>query len=319
MSVFIVAEMSCNHMGEYIKAIELIDAAADAGADAVKISLDNPDGGITIDSKLPQFLIRKGPWAGKYLYELYTETHTPWEWTGRLLNHAANKDIMLFATVSCKKGVEFCESLDMPLYKVSSYEACDIPLIREIMKTGKPVIVSCGMDWHDAWDELQGYPASFLYCVSQYPADASSFDLNALSDFDGISDHTAYGNEIVYASVALGAEIVERHIMAYPGIDQDSPPDYGFSLLPPEFEDMVTGIRNIEKAMMPKASVAPVRQFCKSLYAIQDIKKGDTFTDENVGVIRPGNGLHPREYFNVMGAVAKSDIDKGTPIKEAML
>ena len=315
MSVFIIAEMSCNHMGEYGKAIELIDAAVDAGADAVKISLDNPDGGITIDSTSPNFLIRKGPWLGKYLHELYTETHTPWEWTARLLNHAANKGITLFATVSCKKGVEFCEALNMPLYKVSSYEACDIPLIREIKKTGKPVIVSCGMDWHDAWDELQGYPASFLYCVSQYPADASSFDLSAMSDFDGISDHTAYGNEMVYAAVAMGAKIVERHIMGY----GDHPPDYDFSLDPGEFEDMVTGIRNIERAMIPKECVIPDRAFCKSLYAVKDINQGERFTDENVGVIRPGDGLHPREYFNVIGAVARADVGKGMPIVEAMV
>ncbi len=317
-NVFIVAEMSCNHMGEFHRAIDIIDIAADCGADAVKISIDNPDGGITIDMKSPRFFIRKGLWAGKYLHELYRDTHTPWEWVPDLMSHAKDRDIELFATVSCKAGVALCEQYGMPRYKISSYEACDIPLIREVMKTGKPIIVSCGMDWHDAWDELQGYPASFLYCVSAYPADASQFDLNMLQDLDGISDHSS-GNSISLAAVALGAEIVERHIMARINTHDDIPPDADFSLDKWEFWNMVDGIREIESAMMPKQFVAPVRQFCKSLFAVEDIEKGDRFTDKNVGVIRPGDGMHPREYFRVIGMVAKSDISKGTPISESML
>ena len=317
MSVFIVAEMSCNHMGDFDKAIQLIDASADAGADAVKISLDNPDGGITINYDSEDFCIESGPWQGQTLYELYYKTHTPWEWTTKLQKHAEKRGIELFATVSCIDGIKLCEHVGMPRYKVSSYEACDIPLIREIMKTGKPVIVSCGMDWHDAWDELQGYDASFLYCVSKYPAHVEDFDLNVCAEFDGISDHTeqAIDEEMVFSAVARGAKIVERHIM----LPDTDPPDAEFSECQWGFSYMVDQIRNIERAMMPKQFVAPDRQFCKSLYAVDDIAKGKQFTSNNVRAIRPGNGLHPREYFRVVGAVAKCDIKRGTAIVEAML
>jgi len=314
MSVFIVAEMSCNHMGDFGKAIQLIDASADAGADAVKISLDNPDGGITINHDSKDFRIESGLWQGQTLHELYTKTRTPWDWLPDLQNHAFLRGIELFATVSCIAGVEWCEAYDMPRYKVSSYEACDIPLIREIMKTGKPIIVSCGMDWHDAWDELQGYDASFLYCVSKYPAYAEDFDLNACAEFAGISDHSC-DDAIVFGAVTRGAKIVERHIM----LDGDKPPDYWFSDVPEDFREMVIGIRSIESAMMPKQFKSPDKQFCKSLYAVEDIAKGEQFTSNNVRAIRPGNGMHPREYFRVVGAVAKCDIKRGTAIVEAML
>ena len=314
MSVFIVAEMSCNHMGDFDKAIQLIDASADAGADAVKISLDNPDGGITINHDSKDFRIESEPWQGQTLYELYTKTHTPWTWVPDLMKHAKKRGIELFATVSCFDGVAFCESVGMPRYKVSSYEACDIPLIREIMKTGKPVIVSCGMDWHDAWDELQGYDASFLYCVSKYPAHVEDFDLNVCAEFDGISDHSLV-DAIVFGAVAQGAKIVERHIM----LGTADGPDSCFSDVPEDFSEMVIGIRSIESAMMPKQFKSPDRQFCKSLYAVADIAKGAKFTSNNVRAIRPGNGLHPREYFRVVGCVAKCEIKRGTAIVEAML
>ena len=314
MSVFIVAEMSCNHMGILDKAKQIIECSADAGADAVKISLDDPNGGLTINHESDDFRIKSGPWEGKYLHDFYSETHTPWRWVPELMGHAKKNGIELFATVSCEEGVRFCEDVGMPRYKVSSYEACDIPLIRAIKETGKPVIVSCGMDWHDAWDELQGYDASFLYCVSDYPASVDKFDLSAIEDFDGISDHSL-DDAIVFAAVARGAKIVERHIM----LVGDTPEDYWFSDVPEDFANMVEGIRTIERAMEPRAFVAPNTALCKSLYAVEDIAKGEKFTRENMRSIRPGNGLHPREYFRVLGCVAKHDIKRGTAIKEAML
>ena len=318
MGVYIIAEMSCNHMGSFDKAIEIIDAAANAGADAVKISLDSPDGGLTINHKSGNFMIKDGPWKGEYLHDLYARTHTPWTWAARLKAHADSLGIELFATVSCKYGVEFCEALDMPRYKVSSYEACDIPLIREIKKTGKPVIVSCGMDWHDAWDELQGYPASFLYCVSKYPATTEDFDLNVMREFDGISDHSAWSNDVAVAAVAQGAQIVERHLMLYQPFDGISP-DHAFSLDVGDFGTMVSSIRRVQRMMRPKQFKRPDRQLCKSLYCVEDIKKGERFTDSNVRAIRPGNGLHPREYYRIIGLVSKCDIKRGMPIKEAMI
>lgn len=314
MSVFIIAEMSCNHMGELDKALELIEQAHWAGADAVKISLDDPDGGITINHKSDDFMIKEGAFRGKYLYDLYRETHTPWDWVPELMDKADSLGIELFATVSCEKGVNFCEHLGMPRYKVSSFEACDIPLIRAIKKTGKPVIVSCGLDWDDAWDELQGYDASFLYCVSKYPASVDDFDLGACSELDGISDHTLE-DWVVWGAVANGAQIVERHIM----LGNRYAPDYLWSDTARGFEVMTRGIRSLESAMLPKQFVAPDRQLCKSLYAVEDIAKGEKFTRTNMRSIRPGNGLHPREYFRVLGSIAKQDIKRGTPIVEAML
>ena len=315
MSVYIVAEMSCNHMGSLQTAYQLVDAAADAGADAVKISLDNPNGGITIDCHNKYFKIRSGTWKGENLHDLYMRTRTPWRWARKLKAHAEKHGIELFATVSCKDGVALCEKLGMPRYKVSSFEACDVPLIRSIRDTGKPVIVSCGADWHDAWDELQGYDASFLYCVSKYPASVEDFDLDVASDFDGISDHSL-GDGIALAAVARGAKIVEKH---FTHNRWNGSPDAWFSMMPEEFEIMVDGIRGIERAMKPKASKPIDRSLCKSLFAVKDIKKGEVFTDNNIRVIRPGDGLKPKEYYRVLGCVAKVAIKRGHPIVEAML
>jgi pseudaminic acid synthase len=198
---------------------------------------------------------------------------------------------------------------------VSSFEACDVPLIRAIKDTGKPVIVSCGADWADAWDELQGYDASFLYCVSRYPAFYADFDLEVVSEFDGISDHSL-GHVVALAAVARGAKIVEKHFI----LDRDNgSADAAFSMEPGEFAEMVNGIRAIEVGMIPKKSKPIDRSLCKSLFAVKDIKKGERFTDNNIGVIRPGYGLPPREYWRVLQCVARCDIKRGTPIKESML
>lgn len=314
MSVFIVAEMSCNHMGDIQTAYEIIDAAADAGADAVKISLDDPNGGITIDCHNWYFKIRSGPWKGENLYNLYKRTATPWRYAGPLKRRAERRGMELFATVSCTKGVALCGSLGMPRYKVSSYEACDVPLIRAIMKTGKPVIVSCGADWYDAWEELQGYDASYLYCVSKYPAAIEDFDFDAVAELDGISDHSL-GSGVAIAAVAHGAKIVEKHLTLNRG---NGSADASFSAEPGEFKAMVSSIRCIERVpTMPARRID--RSLCKSLFAVKDIKKGEMFTDKNIGVIRPGDGLKPREYYRVLGCKAKHAIKRGTPIKESML
>lgn len=315
MSVFIIAEMSCNHMRDFPTALKLIDAAAGAGADAVKISLDNPNGGITLPVRNKYFKIKSGPWKGEYLYDLYKRTGTPWRWVPKLKRHAERRGIELFSTVSCANGVWFCEYHGLPRYKVSSFEACDIPLLRAIKGTGKPVIVSCGADWYDAWDELQGYPASFLYCVSKYPATYEEFDLEVASKFDGISDHSV-GSEIAVAAVARYAEIVEKHLTLDRG---NGSADAAFSMEPGEFKSMVTQIRHVEQAMKPKKPKPVDRSLCKSLFAAEDIRKGERYTERNIAVVRPGYGLPPKYYYRVIGAVAKCDIAKGTPIKESML
>ena len=315
MSVFIIAEMSCNHGGDLQTAYEIIDAAAEAGADAVKISLDDPKGGITIDCRNKYFRVRSGPWKGEYLYDLYKRTATPWRWLPKLKRHADKRGVELFSTVSCARGVAFCEYHGLKRYKVSSFEACDIPLLRAIKDTGKPVIVSCGMGWITPWNELAKYDASFLYCVSKYPARYEDFDLGVFNGdtiFDGISDHSL-GHDIPVAAVARGARIVEKHIKI-----KDGTADAVFSMGPMEFKVMVNAIRGIERAMLFKAGRVD-RSLCKSLFAVEDIKKGEKFTEHNVKVIRPGYGLEPSEYYRVLGCVAKSDIKRGTPIKESML
>ena len=315
MSVYIIAEMSCNHMGDYDTALALVDAAAEAGADAVKISLDNPNGGITIDCHNKYFKIRSGTWKGENLHDLYMRTRTPWRWARKLKAHAEKHGIELFATVSCKDGVALCEKLGMPRYKVSSFEACDVPLIRSIRDTGKPVIVSCGADWHDAWDELQGYDASFLYCVSKYPASVEDFHLESMPKFDGLSDHSL-GSDIAIVATVSGAKIIEKHLTLDRG---NGSADAEFSTEPWEFKEMVGKIRGIEKAMTFGTNKPIDRSLCKSLFAVKDIKKGEVFTDNNIRVIRPGDGLKPKEYYRVLGCVAKVAIKRGHPIVEAML
>lgn len=311
--VFVVAEMSCNHGGSYDNACRIIDAAHQAGADAIKVQIDSPDGGITIACNRKDFMIDSGPWKGMSLYDLYKKTYTPWDWLPGLKNRADNYGLCFFASVSCLYTLAIAWSLDLPIIKISSFEARDIPLIRAAMKTGKRIIVSCGCDWFDAWEELQGYDAQFLYCISSYPATASEFDLEACSEFDGISDHSK-GNAITFAAVSRGARVVERHL-GLPDVDS---PDSGFSLMPNEFSDMVDGIRAIEIALKPKRSRVDLR-YCKSLYCVQDINKGGKFTTQNVASIRPGYGMHPKEYDRVLSRKASRDIKRGDRIIEEML
>ena len=315
---FIIAELSCNHRGKYTLAEELVRTAADSGADAVKLQTDNPDGGITIDCDNEHFQIKDGPWKGRTLYDLYKETYTPWEWTVPLMDLANSLGMELFSTPSCIPGVDFLEGCGVPAYKVSSFEVTDAPLLRRMAETGKPVLVSlgCYQDSEDAEavelvmaDEV---PRVFLRCVSQYPAPPGAFNL--CEWVEGISDHSL-GNEISIAAVALGAQVVERHLMLgahYGG------PDVGFSLDPWEFKQMVTGIRNVEAAMRYSERQVD-RTFCKSLFAVKDIKAGERFTKDNVGVIRPGAGMHPKHYDRVLQCRAKANIPRGTPLGKAML
>ena len=316
---FIVAEMSCNHRGQYDLAVELVEAAADCGADAVKIQTDDPDGGITIDCDNEWFQIKDGPWAGRTLYDLYRETYTPWEWTVPLMTLANSLGMELFSTPSCIRGVDFLEGCGVPAYKVSSFEVTDRPLIERIVETGKPVLLSdgCGPG-REAWlfPLIGGSDHVWLDCVSAYPARPEEFDLGCagIHGVDGISDHSL-GNEISIAAVALGAKVVERHLMLgahYGG------PDAGFSLDPWQFTSTVRGIRNVEAAMTYTPREVD-RTFVKSLFVVQDIEAGEPFTPENVGVIRPGAGMHPKHYDRVLNCQAKSDISRGTPLCEEML
>lgn len=310
---FIVAELSCNHLGSLDRALLMIETAAMCGANAVKIQTDNPDGGITIDCDNKYFTIQDGPWKGRTLYDLYRETYTPWEWTGSLQEKARECGVELFTTVSCLTGLLCMEEMyDMPAYKISSFEVTDVPLIREVWKTGKPIIFSDGCsDGYDiAWAYYHSKWAT-LNCVSQYPADPAEYQL--FQHPHGISDHTTTNTAAIVA-VARGAKIVEKHFTMNRELGG---PDSGFSAEPGEFREMVNQIRIVETMGTRPRKID--RTFCKSLFVVQDIKAGERYTKENIGVIRPGHGMHPKHYDRVIGLTAKQDVSRGTPLKESML
>jgi pseudaminic acid synthase len=312
--VFVVAELSCNHRGSYKKAVETVRAMAAAGADAVKLQVDNPDGGITVDSGRPEFRITSGPWAGKTFYRLYQDTYTPWDWIPKLTEIANALGMECFATPSCLQGVRFLEEHGAVAYKISSFEITDQELIRAVAKTGKPVFLSMGCandgDISDAvaiLEDCGNEDYLFMECVSYYPADPDKFDL--CQGVDGISDHSR-GHEITWAAVALGAEVVERHFILSRRMGG---PDAGFSLEPEEFSMMVNGIRNIEAAMKPKDRVGNPT-FTKSVFAARDIAAGEMVTRDALLVIRPGLGAHPRDLRRIVGRVAARAIAQHEPV-----
>lgn len=316
---FMVAEMSCNHGHSYETAVETVRAMAKAGADAVKLQTDNPDGGITVDSDRPEFRIRSGPWAGKTLYQLYQETYTPWDWVPRLTEVANALGMECFSTPSCLEGVKYLESVGVPCYKVSSFEITDERLIRAIAATGKPCFISLGCA--DVFEKLCAQEAfgtewwkrlTFLDCVSEYPADPADFNLTR--GMTGISDHSL-GHSITWAAVALGAYVVERHFILSRAMGG---PDSGFSLEPDEFAHMVREVRNIEAAMRPKQRHVS-REFCKSLFIARDMEEGEELKEEDILVIRPGNGMHPRLLSQVVGRKLSQKVSKHAPLTMAVI
>ena len=315
---YIVAELSCNHRGSLAIAEEMIRVAAACGANAVKLQTDNPDGGITINCGNKFFRMRDGPWRGRTLYDLYYETYTPWFWLPTLRREAAHCGVELFSTPSCLAGATFLHENNMPAYKISSFEITDLPLIRQVASYGKPIILSDGCaqggDIQEAIGAIhaaQNYSVAVLNCASQYPADASDFNLPEIrSENLGISDHSK-GNEITLAAVALGAKIVERHFTLSRNNDG---PDASFSLEPSEFAEMVSQIRSVEAALKPK-TLNKSHKYCKSIFVVHDIAKGEKLTTQNLGIIRPGAGLHPREWGRVLGMTATKDLESGQPLR----
>jgi pseudaminic acid synthase len=312
--VFIVAELSCNHGGNYKRAVDTLRMMAEAGADAVKLQVDNPDGGITVDSTRPEFRITTGPWAGKTLHQLYRETYTPWDWVPKLTEVANALGMECFATPSCLEGVRFLQDHGAVAYKISSFEITDQELISAVAGAGKPCLLSLGCAMtQDIRDVVEIFEARgnddylFLECVSQYPANARDFRL--LRGIQGISDHSL-GHVATWAAVALGAMVVERHFILSRGIGG---PDAGFSLEPEEFAEMVTGIRAIEASKMFRERVADT-QFCKSLFAARDIAAGEMVTRDALLVIRPGLGAHPRDLRRILGKVAVRPIEQHEPV-----
>lgn len=326
---FIVAEVSANHNQSYEHAVEIIKAAKDAGADAVKLQTYTPDT-LTIDSDRQWFQIPStSVWAGKTLYQLYGEAYTPWEWQPELQKVALGLGLDFFSTPFDATAVDFLEQLNVPLYKVASFEIVDLPLLKKISKTGKPVILSTGMASLSEIDEavktlrLSGsQDIALLKCTSAYPASARDMNLrtipNLRSTFDvvaGLSDHTL-GSSIALAAVALGASILEKHFTL---ARADGGPDAGFSMEPDEFAEMVKAIRRVEQALGSVSYERTAEEsknvcFRRSLFVVRDMRAGDTFTEENVRPIRPGHGLQPRLFEQVLGRKAACDIPRGTPL-----
>jgi len=327
--VFIVAEMSANHLQKYELALKTIKAAKEAGADAIKLQTYTPDT-ITIDSDNEYFRIKQGTlWDGKTLYQLYQEAYTPWEWQPKLKKIAEDLGLICFSSPFDKTAVDFLEKMNVPAYKVASFEITDIPLIEYIASKGKPVIMSTGIatlsdieEAISACKRMGNNQVVLLKCTSAYPAPLEEINLKIIPDMAekfetvvGLSDHTL-GISAPIASVALGAKIIEKHFI----LDRSlGGPDAAFSLEPDEFKAMVKGVREAEKALGKVSyelteKMKKSREFSRSLFVVKDVKTGEIFTEENVRSIRPGYGLPPKYLKEIIGKKAKKDIKKGTPL-----
>ena len=328
--VYIIAELSANHNQNFSEAVKLIHAAKEAGADAVKIQTYTPDT-LTIRCNNEYFRICKGTqWEGKNLYDLYSEAYTPWEWQPELQKIAKDLGIDFFSTPFDPTSVEFLRQIDVPAYKIASFEIVDIPLIQTIARTGKPIIMSTGMasleEIEEAVDAIRqegNDQVALLKCTSAYPALPEDMNLLTIPDMVqkfhvpvGISDHTL-SITVPIAAVAIGACVVEKHFTLS---RTHLGPDSTFSLEPHEFKTMVDSIREIEKALgtvqytvteHEKAS----RVFRRSLFVIEDIAEGERLTEKNVRSIRPGYGLPPKYFQEILGKKAKKNICRGTPLQ----
>ena len=327
---YIIAEMSANHCGDIKLAKEIIKTAKEIGADAVKVQTYTADT-LTIDCDRSEFKISNpnSLWYGETLYALYQKAHTPWEWQKELKEYADRIGIELFSTPFDTTAVDFLETLNVNYYKIASFEAIDIPLIEYTASKGKPMIISTGIcskeEIHEAVDACRkagNNDITLLKCTSSYPAQLE--DMNILTIHDmiqefgvrvGLSDHSM-NIEPVVAAVALGAKVIEKHFTLDRALGGA---DAGFSLNTQEFKEMVQAVRNTEK-VLGKISyeVNPTeRKGARSLYAVKDIKRGETFTEENIRSIRPSDVLHPRYYKEILGKKAKQDIKFGTPLSFA--
>jgi pseudaminic acid synthase len=327
--VYIIAELSANHNHDFDQAVKLVHAAKEAGADAVKLQTYTPDT-LTIDCENEYFRIGKGTiWEGKNLYQLYREAYTPWEWQPKLKAIANDLGMDLFSTPFDFTAVDFLEDMGVPAYKIASFELVDLPLIKRVAQTGKPIIMSTGMATLAEIDEAVqtareagATQIALLKCTSAYPAPPDEMNLRTIPHMAeafgvpvGLSDHTL-GIAVPVAAVALGACIIEKHFTLSRNIPG---PDSAFSLEPHELKAMVEAVRTAEKAIgrvsydvtdREKAS----RVFRRSLFVVKDMKAGDTFTAENLRSIRPGYGLPPKYYDIVLGKKVTRSIKRGTPM-----
>lgn len=330
---FVVAEMSGNHNQDYGRALEIIHAAAQAGADAVKLQTYTADT-MTIDCDHPAFQIHEGTiWDGTTLYQLYNDAYTPWEWQARLKEEACRLGMECFSAPFDLTSVDFLEKMDVPAYKIASYEINDIPLIRKVARLHKPVIFSTGVAYPEDIErafatcrEEGNEDIILLKCVSAYPTPYEAVNLRVIptlaKTYDclvGISDHTM-GTIVSAGSIGMGVKMVEKHLTLR---RSDGGPDSAFSMEPEEFAQMVKDIRIMERALGSDVYHLTDTQKLehggsRSLFVVQDIEAGDILTPENIRSIRPGNGLcglHTMHYEEVLGKTAKTFLKKGTPLQ----
>jgi pseudaminic acid synthase len=326
---YVVAEISANHNGSIERAKEIISRAAEAGADAVKLQTFTADT-MTIRHDGPGFVITDGPWKGQELYALYDRAHMPWDWHPPLFERARNAGITIFSTPFDFSAVDYLQDLNAPAYKIASFEATDLPLIRAAARTGKPLIISTGManrteiaDAVEAARKADAHGVALLHCVSGYPSLPRESNLRTIAHLadtyevvGGLSDHTL-GTSVAVAGAALGASVIEKHLT----LDRSGGgEDDRFSLEPAEFRRLCEEVREAWEAAgiitdEKQPSEAGHADYRRSLYVVADIRAGEPFTAQNVRAIRPGFGLAPKFYDQVLGSVAAEDLPRGTPLK----
>lgn len=326
---FIIAEMSANHMMDYDRAVKIIEAAKEAGADAIKLQTYTPDT-ITMDCDNEYFQITQGTiWDGTTLHKLYQTAYTPWEWQPKLKKIAEEMGLICFSSPFDLTSVDFLEDMNVPAYKVASFEITDIPFIKKIAKLHKPIIMSTGIARPDDIElalktciDEGNEDVILLKCTSAYPSPYEDINLRVIPDMaerynvlTGLSDHTL-GSTVSVASIPLGAKVIEKHLTLKRA---DGGPDGAFSMEPEEFKEMVDNIRITEKALGTVTyeltyKQEKSREHSRSLFVIQDMKKGDVITTDNVRSIRPGFGMHTKHYEEILGKSVNRDIEKGTPM-----
>lgn len=328
-SVFIIAELSANHNGSLEIAIETIKAAKRSGADAIKLQTYTADT-LTINCKKDDFIIKSGSiWDGRTYYELYQSAYTPWEWHETLFKVAAEEGLVCFSSPFDKTAVDFLENLNVPAYKIASFEITDIPLIEYVASKGKPIIISTGIATLedielalDACNRMGNKEIALLKCTSSYPAPIEEANMVMVKEMaerfgviTGLSDHTM-GSTVSIVATVFGAKIIEKHFI----IDRTiGGADASFSMNEPEFTAMVKAVREAEKAIgvvdynLTEKQLKG-RDFCRSLYVVEDIKAGEVITEDNIRSIRPGFGMHPKYYKEILGKTAKLDLERGTAL-----
>ena len=328
VSPYIIAEMSANHNGDINAAYSIIEAAKSLGADAVKIQTYRPDT-ITLKSQKEDFVVKGGLWDGRTLYDLYQEAHTPWDWHKPLFDHARRVGITIFSSPFDTTAIDLLEDLGAPAYKIASFEAIDLPLIRYAASTGKPMIISTGMadqtEIAEAIDAAKSAGCSdlaILHCVSGYPAPAKDYNLKTIPDMidrfglvTGLSDHTL-DNTTAIASIVLGASIIEKHFT----LDRNGGgPDDSFSLEPSEMAALCRDTKTAWAALGQvdygrKSSEQGNVQFRRSLYFVRDMAAGETITADCIRSVRPGYGLPPKYFDSIVGKSIKKDVKRNTPV-----